>query len=198
MSSGETINVANGTTDMQMSLDQLNSELFAINNEEIISNELVSNQEIINNELYVETKELRNHIENAERTISGRAGIKGAHNKNNFLAEVNRIGAKIDKIEKNTQFQGVEKITYQMPKRDAKGNPTGEFQSAKRTKTVYDPNVISTDNYIKWGLEAANNTAKSSSSGKLNREWNGTDNQGKRWHGYCDNSGNITSFYPED
>ena len=72
------------------------------------------------------------------------------------------------------------------------------FQSSTKTKTVYDSNKISTDQYIKQGLEAANNAAKNSTTGKLGHEWSGTDNKGIKWHGYCDDSGNITSFYPED
>jgi len=51
---------------------------------------------------------------------------------------------------------------------------------------------------MKSGLEAANNAAKESSTGKLGREWSGTDNDGHKWHGYCDDSGKLTSFYPED
>jgi hypothetical protein len=85
-----------------------------------------------------------------------------------------------------------------MPKRDKTGKPTGEYQSRTHDKTVYDPVKISTNKYIKWGLEAANNAAKKSSSGKLGREWTGTDSNGVKWHGYCDDSGNITSFYPDD
>ena len=65
-------------------------------------------------------------------------------------------------------------------------------------KTVYDSSKINTDTYIKWGLQAANNAASSSSSGKLGHEWTGTDNQGVKWHGYCNDKGEITSFYPED
>lgn len=46
-----------------------------------------------------------------------------------------------------------------------------EFKAKEYTKTVYDPNKISTNQYIKLGIEAANNSAKNSSTGKLGHEW---------------------------
>lgn len=147
---------------------------------------------------YTETPALRNHIEKADISGSGKAGIKGGHKKDNFLQAVSDVGAKITGREANSQMDGVEKISYKMPKKDRQGKPTSEFQSSTKTKTVYDSSKISTDQYIKQGLQAANNAAKSSASGELGHEWSGTDNKGIRWHGYCDDSGNITSFYPED
>ena len=151
-----------------------------------------------NGNKYKETKLLRNHIEKADTSGNGKAGIKGGHKKDNFLSAVDKVGAKITDTQTNSQIDGVEKISYKMPKKDRQGNPTSEFQSSTKTKTVYDSNKISTDQYIKQGLEAANNAAKNSTTGKLGHEWSGTDNKGIKWHGYCDDSGNITSFYPED
>ena len=147
---------------------------------------------------YKATEALRNHIENPEPTTSVSDGIKGAHHKDNFMKEVDRIGAKVTDITPNSQINGVEKLSYKMPKKDKYGNPTGDYKAGNFKKTVYDPSKIDTDTYIKWGLQAANNTANSTSSGKLGHEWSGTDNQGIKWHGYCDRDGNITSFYPED
>ena len=46
--------------------------------------------------------------------------------------------------------------------------------------------------------EATNNATKNSSIGKLGRKWTGTDSNGVKWHGYCDESGQITSIYSED
>ena len=147
---------------------------------------------------YTETTSLNNHIVNPEPSDSGRQGIKGAHHKGNFMSEVERIGAKTIGTTKNSQMDGVEKISYKMPKKDKTGAPTGEYQSKTHHKTVYDPSVISSNHYIQRGLEAANNAANHSPTGRLAREWTGTDNRGVRWHGYCDADGNITSFYPED
>lgn len=146
---------------------------------------------------YKSTCDLGKHIEYAEPTKSSKEGIKGAHNKDNFLKEINHVGAKITETVPNSQMDGVEKISYKMPMKDVKGNLTGELKAKTFYKTVYNPEKISTDSYIERGLQAANNAAESS-TGKLNREWTGTDNQGIKWHGYCDKNGNITSFYPED
>ena len=147
---------------------------------------------------YKATQALKDHIENPQPSSSGSDGIKGAHHKDNFLKEVDRIGAKTTGTTPNSQIDGVEQISYKMPKKDKYGNPTGELKSKTFKKTVYDPAKIGTDTYLKWGLEAANNAASSSPSGKLGREWTGTDNNGVKWHGYCDKNGEITSFYPED
>ncbi len=194
MSSGPEIDVATGIHDSQISLSQYQSELKAIDNESRIAEEANS----LSGEYYVPTETLRNHIENPEPTLSGRSGIKGAHNKEKFVAEVKRIGALICGKSDNSQFDGVEKLIYRMPKKDAQGKNSGEYQASKKSKTVYDPRKISTSDYIKWGIEAANNAAKNTTNGKLGREWSGKDNQGKIWHGYCDREGNITSFYPDD
>lgn len=147
---------------------------------------------------YKETPALRNHIENADISGSGKAGIKGGHKKDNFLFAVDEVGAKITGTQPNSQMDGVEKISYKMPKKDRQGKIISEFQSSTKKKTVYDSNKISTNQYMKQGIEAANDAAKKSPTGKLGHEWSGTDSKGNKWHGYCDDSGNITSFYPED
>lgn len=147
---------------------------------------------------YMDTPALRNHIENPEPSSTGRTGIKGAHNKENFIKEVRRIGANITGITPNPHIYGVEIISYQMPKRDKAGKLTGELQSTIHHKTVYDPKKISTDTYVHRGLQAANNTARSSPNQRIGREWSGTDNNGVHWHGYCDSNGIIISFFPDD
>lgn len=147
---------------------------------------------------YTATASLKNHIVNPERSTSGKQGIKGAHHKGNFISEVNRVGAKTTNSIQNSQIKGVEKVSYKMPRKDKFGKLTGEFQSKTHHKTVYDTSKIRTEQYIKRGLEAANNAASKSTNGKLKREWTGTDKQGVKWRGYCDSKGNITSFYPED
>lgn len=147
---------------------------------------------------YKATEKLKNHIENPEPTTSGNDGIKGAHNKDNFLKEVHRIGAKITNSIPSSLIDGVETITYKIPKKDKNGNPTGYYKAKSFKKTIYDPSKIDTDTYIKRGLQAANHTANLSPTGKLGREWTGTDHEGVRWHGYCNSIGELISFYPED
>ena len=87
---------------------------------------------------YKSTQKLRNHIESAEKTNSGSEGIKGAHHKDNFINEANRIGAKITETVPNSQIDGVEKISYKMPMKDGKGNLTGSYKAKTFHKTVYN------------------------------------------------------------
>lgn len=195
MSSGPNADVAKGMTDYQIDITQINSALIAKENELRIAEELKG---LVIKDRYTVTDSLRKHIETAEPVTSGRAGIKGAHNKRNFLKVIKDILAKIIKTEPNSQLIGVEKISYRMPKKDARGIPTGEYQNRIWTKTVYDSAKISTDDYLKRGIQAANNAAKEAVDGKVGREWTGMDNQGTKWHGYCNSNGDITSFYSED
>ncbi len=93
------------------------------------TNSKISKTVLPKNTLYKPTAVLYEHIEYAQPTKSGKEGIKGAHNKDNFIKEVNRVGAKIIGTVPNSQMEGVEKISYKMPMKDAKGNLTGEFKS---------------------------------------------------------------------
>ena len=52
---------------------------------------------------------------------------------------------------------------------------------------------ISTDEYIRRGMEAAAN-AKSTSG----TQWEGLDSRGARWIGYKNGNGEITTFFPAD
>ena len=90
-------------------------------------------------------------------------------------------------------IDGVEKVAYRLPKKGPDGKPTEEMRAKTYSKTVYDKSRISTKEYLRRGVEAANDAAK---GGRLSREWAGTDGQGVRWHGYTDN-GEIISFFPE-
>lgn len=143
---------------------------------------------------YTADDTLRNHIENGESTTSRRRGVRGAHVKDTFMQNDILIVSSTP----HPQIPGVEIIEYRMPKRDKTGAPIpGEYQAGDpKTKAVYDPNVFSTDEYIRRGIEAANNAAKMFPDGVLPREWSGYDNQGVEWHGYYQD-GHITSFYPD-
>lgn len=96
------------------------------------------------------------------------------------------------------KISGVETIEYQMPALDKTGKPIpNQYQTGRpKTKTVYDPDIISDDEFARRGIEAANDSASRSSSGSLDREWTGVDNQGVTWRGYTEND-EITSMYPE-
>nr|WP_262385101.1 CdiA family toxin C-terminal domain-containing protein [Paenibacillus curdlanolyticus] len=133
---------------------------------------------------------LEDHIKKVDPNVPRKRGIGGAHNKDEFMKnDVNILNVK-----KHDGMPGVEKITYQVPSLDAKtGQKTG-WRAKPFDKTVYDPKVISDEEFIKRGKEAANNAA---SEGTLGREWEGYDSQGIKWRGYTDENGEVTSFYPE-
>ena len=55
-----------------------------------------------------------------------------------------------------SKIPGVKTVEYRMPKLNADGTPTGEYGARVFKKTIYDPDIISDDEFIKRGLEAAN------------------------------------------
>ena len=140
------------------------------------------------------TNDLRNHIKNIDTSVPRKRGIGGAHNRDVFMQNNIKI---IDETP-NPNMKGVTTIRYQMPKLDKTGTPIpGKYQSGTpKVKTVYDPTIISTDEYLNRGLQAANNAALQDPEGILPREWVGVDDYGTTWRGYYEN-GNITSMYPE-
>lgn len=92
---------------------------------------------------------------------------------------------------------GVKTVEYKMPKLNPDGTPTGEYGAKVFKKTIYDPDIISDDEFIKRGIEAANDAITKSHDGIMPREWSGVDSKGITWHGYF-GDGNITSFFPEE
>ncbi len=143
---------------------------------------------------YELTDKLKLHIEMIDPSVPRKRGIGGAHKRDVFIQNDIRIISETP----HPNIDGVSKIEYQMPKRDKTGVPIlGEYQDGvPKVKTVYDSNIISTDEYLRRGLEAANNAASQYENGILPREWVGVDNNGVLWRGYCKN-GEITSMYPE-
>ena len=84
-----------------------------------------------------------------------------------------------------------------MPKLNADGTLTGEYGARVFKKTIYDPDIISDDEFIKRGLEAANDAISKADDGIMPREWTGVDSEGITWHGYFED-GEITSFFPDE
>lgn len=145
---------------------------------------------------YEVSESLKNHIEQPEPSASMKKGIKGAHHKTYFMNELQRVGAQIVSSFPHPKMEGVETIKYLLPQLNMAGIPSGTFRKNLFSKTVYDPAIISTETYIKRGLEAANQAAQNAASHRLSREWTGTDKSGIRWRGYVDSHDHITSFYP--
>lgn len=88
-------------------------------------------------------------------------------------------------------------VEYRMPKLNPDGTLTGEYGLKVFKKTIYDPKIISDKEFVRRGLEAANNAIENSENGMLPREWTGVDSEGIIWHGYYEN-GEIKSFFPEE
>lgn len=136
------------------------------------------------------TENLEEHISKVDPTVPRRRGIGGAHNKAEF--EKNTVNI-VNKVE-HPSMKGIEKITYQIPSVDGQTGQMTGWKAKTFDKTIYDPDIISTDKYVSLGKEAANDA---SSKGQLGREWTGYDSEGNVWRGYTDESGNVTSFFPE-
>ena len=143
---------------------------------------------------YRPTETLRAHIENVDPSVPRRRGIGGAHNRESFMQNDIKIVSETP----HPDIDGVTTIQYQMPKLDKAGVPIpDQYQSGvPKVKTVYDPEILSTEEYLTRGLQAANNAASQYPSGVLPREWVGVDEYGVTWRGYCID-GDITSMFPE-
>ena len=89
---------------------------------------------------------------------------------------------------------GVEKILYRLPKKDPTGAVIpGQFRTIVYTKTVFDPSLISLNEFIRRGVEAANNVT----SINQDRYWQASDSFGILWDGYIrDTDGQIRTFWP--
>lgn len=136
---------------------------------------------------------LRDHLESAKD--AGRDGISGGHEKSAFEEKLREIGGHVIEETNILGIDGMKSIRYEVPKKDKAGNPTSEMRTISTPKSVYDKNVISTEEYMRRGLEAANNAA-TANNGSLSRSWNGTDNNGVKWKGYLDDNGNVSTLYP--
>ena len=138
------------------------------------------------------TPELEAHIKKVDPSVPRKRGIGGAHNSQEFFKNDVEIVT-----ETPSKIPGVRTVEYRMPKLNADGTPTGEYGARVFKKTIYDPDVISDNDFMKRGLEAANNAISKADNGVMPREWSGVDSEGITWHGYY-TDGEITSFFPDE
>jgi hypothetical protein len=138
--------------------------------------------------------DLADHIRFRDTTVDRKNGIGGAHNLDEFNAAAKAENILITNRTPHPTLAGIEKISYQIPALDAAGNPTGGYKAKVFEKTVYDPRVISDDEMLRLGQEAANDAL---SRGALTREWTGTASNGLRFRGYLDDTGYVRSFFPD-
>lgn len=97
-----------------------------------------------------------------------------------FEGKLAEMGGRVEERLPSEDIEDVEKITFRLPKRGLDGKPTGEMRARTYSKTVYDARVISTEEYVRRGIEAANDAAGGGSlprSGPVStgRESGGTD-----------------------
>lgn len=125
-------------------------------------------------------------------------GVVGGHNLNNFKKAFEDRGWDLEECiisqRKHPTIEGVYEIEYGLPKLDMEGNLIpGELKNVSHPKTVYDPDIISDEQILKWGEEAMKN-------GKVvgaGREITGVSSNGLQFRGFIDeSSGEITNFFP--
>lgn len=124
-------------------------------------------------------------------------GVVGGHNLNNFEKAFKEKGWDLEECiiskRKHPSIEGVYEIEYGLPKLDMEGKLIpGELKNVSHPKTVYDPNIISDEQILKWGEEAMKN-------GKVvgaGREITGVSSNGLQFRGFIDESGEITNFFP--
>ncbi|HFC8088256.1 TPA: DUF637 domain-containing protein, partial [Neisseria meningitidis] len=96
---------------------------------------------------------LKRHLANADG-FSQKQGIKGAHNRTNFMAELNSRGGRV-KSETQTDIEGITRIKYEIPTLDRTGKPDGGFKEISSIKTVYNPKKFSDDKILQMAQNAA-------------------------------------------
>ncbi|MGE8633720.1 MAG: CdiA family toxin C-terminal domain-containing protein, partial [Achromobacter piechaudii] len=86
--------------------------------------------------------------------LNKRGQISGAHNNDSFLETVEITGAKISNKITGERFPGLVEYTYQMPKLNPRGEPSGGYK-LPQTKTTYDSSVLSDSKVADMSSRAA-------------------------------------------
>ena len=113
--------------------------------------------------------------------------ISGAHNLEAFEKTITDAGGNLDECiiskVKHPTIDGINEITYKVPGSDV-----------LKTKTVYDPSVISDQQILKWGEEAFNSSGRIVKGGVIY----GVAPNGLAFEGYIDEeTGIIRAFFPK-
>ncbi|MCL2322268.1 MAG: CdiA family toxin C-terminal domain-containing protein, partial [Oscillospiraceae bacterium] len=134
------------------------------------------------------------YVENFSRDVT--KGMTGGHNLEEFydfmnydlgLSESEFLVSKTP----HPDIDGIYEITYKIPSKDIYGNITGE-KIFQKPKTVYDPNIITTNEIIKWGKEALDSDTVTVNG----RQIDGYAPNGLKFRGYLDDFGVVTNFHP--
>jgi Bacterial EndoU nuclease len=144
---------------------------------------------------YTLSPDAKSHLIATNDPISGKKGVIGTHNSEEFYKKLKSTGKDIDNmispenIIYDRDFPGLMTINYKIPKGDGKGKYLDEYKEIGNPKTVYDPLVYSDEQMYQWGLEAME-------KGYLNGYLIcGEASNGMKFVGYFRN-GEITNFHP--
>ncbi|AZK49063.1 hypothetical protein EIM92_15115 [Paenibacillus lentus] len=144
---------------------------------------------------YTVSNDAKRHLIATNDPISGRRGVNGTHNSDEFHNALKSTGKDIENmispedITYDVDFPGLATIKYKIPKSDGKGTYFDEYKYIGNPKTVYDPRIYSDQQIYQWGLEAMKN-------GYLNGYLIcGEASNGMKFVGYFRN-GEITNFHP--
>lgn len=127
-------------------------------------------------------QDIKNHLEGRKSTDGAKPDgrINGCHEESCFLSELDNAGGDLtDNIQNVSGMDGVTYVEY-----------TANTRTGKATKTIYDSNVISTDDFIDRGLEAYANVPESVNAGPATA----FDNSGKEWNFYIRDNKLITMY----
>ena len=139
-----------------------------------------------------EIQDIKDHLEGNKSTDGAKPDgrINGCHEESRFLSELDVAGGDLTNNIQNVN--GVDGVTYV--------EYTANTRTGKAAKTIYDSNIISTDDYINRGLEAYANVPESvnginpttgQSSGV---SVTALDNSGKEWNFYIRDNKLITMY----
>ncbi|OJE42360.1 hypothetical protein BAQ49_11970 [Bacillus proteolyticus] len=137
----------------------------------------------------------KTHLIAENKPISGKKGVLGTHNSDEFYNKLKSTGKDINNmidpknIVYDKDFPGLQTIEYKIPKGDGKEGFLDEYKIIKSPQTVYDPSKYSNEEMYQWGLEAMTNGYL---EGYLIC---GEASNGMEFMGYFRN-GEITNFHP--
>ena len=129
-------------------------------------------------------KKVSDHLDGTAPNTGAKSNgsINGCHEESVFLDELTASGGDIINVTPVEGVKGVNVVEY----KTASGN--------LKTKTVYDSNIISTEQYLNRGMEALNNVP-GDLSGIPNGTVVATDNSGVSWNIYISNH-EAKTVYP--
>jgi hypothetical protein len=140
---------------------------------------------------------VREHLENGSYTRN--KGVVGGHTLDEFKDTLVGQGYDLEDcllIETpHPTIPGLYNIKYYVPVLDRLRNvvePRSYRDGNWDPKTVYDTDVLSTDQIMEWGEEAMQNIVETKGD-----RVTGISSNGLRYVGYIDDDGQIKSFYPE-